>query len=346
MSNLYAKFKRKGILAIASIFLAACGHGNQSAIESAGVQAGRLNGLWWLFFWITAAVYVAVMLLLIVAYFRVPRAGDGSEAEILPDKGRERRVSNIVKSGVALTVLTVFALMIVSFRAGQAIDLLSQAPDPLEIKVTGQQWWWQVEYQDRTPSNIVTSANEIHIPVGRPIKIDLVSNDVIHSFWVPNLHGKRDLVPNYPTTIYFQADKPGVYWGQCAEYCGYQHAKMRLMVIAESPEDFSAWYAASQQPAKEPTTDSQKLGQQIFLRSVCAQCHTINGTDASGRVGPNLTHVASKPYIASASLQNSQENLMNWISDPQSIKPGIRMPMNTYSESDLNALVDYIQNLK
>jgi len=346
MSNLYAKFKRKGILAIASIFLAACGHGNQSAIESAGVQAGRLNGLWWLFFWITAAVYVVVMLLLVVAYFRVPRAGDASEAEIRPDERRERRVSNIVKGAVALTVLTVFALMILSFRTGQAIDTLSQATAPLEIKVTGQQWWWQVEYQDPIPSNIVTTANEIHIPVGRPIKIDLVSNDVIHSFWVPNLHGKKDLVPNYPTTIYFQADKPGVYWGQCAEYCGYQHAKMRLMLVAESPEDFNVWYAASQQPAKQPTTDPQTLGQQIFLRSVCAQCHTINGTDASGRVGPNLTHVASKPYIASASLENSRENLMNWISDPQSMKPGIRMPMNTYSESDLNALVDYIQSLK
>ena len=334
------------MLAVAGIFLTACGHGDQSAMDSAGIQAGRLGNLWWLFFFITAAVYLIVMLLLIVAFFRVPRAASVSEPDIDPDAARDKRVSNIVKGAVAITVITVFMLMITSFRAGRAIDTLSQAQDPLEIKVTGQQWWWQVEYQNQIPSNMVTTANEIHIPVGRPIKIDLVSHDVIHSFWVPNLHGKKDLVPNYPTTIFFQADKPGTYWGQCAEYCGYEHAKMRLMVIAESPDDFDAWYAASQKPAPPPQTDSQKLGQQIFLRSVCTQCHTINGTDASGRVGPNLTHVASKPYIASASLVNNRENLMSWITDPQAIKPGIRMPMNSFSESDLNALVEYIQSLK
>jgi cytochrome c oxidase subunit 2 len=334
------------MLAIASIFLTACGHGDQSALDSAGIQSGRLNSLWWLFFFITATVYVIVMLLLVAAYLRVPRAASKSEPDIDPNRARDRRVSNVIKGAVAVTVLTVFALMITSFRAGRAVDTLSQAQNPLEIKVTGQQWWWQVEYQDPTPSNMVTTANEIHIPIGRPIKIDLESHDVIHSFWVPNLHGKKDLIPNYPTTIYFQADTPGIYWGQCAEFCGYEHAKMRLMVIAESPEDFNAWYTASQARAPSPQTDSQKLGQQIFLRSVCTQCHTINGTDASGRVGPNLTHVASKPYIGAASLVNNRENLMSWITDPQAIKPGIRMPMNTFSESDLNALVDYIQSLK
>ena len=193
---------------------------------------------------------------------------------------------------------------------------------------------------------MVTTANEIHIPVGRPIKIDLISHDVIHSFWVPNLHGKKDLIPNYPTTIYLRADQPGVYWGQCAEYCGFEHAKMRLMVIAEPAEDFTRWYTAAQQPSQKPSTDSQAFGQQIFLRSVCTQCHTIKGTPANGRVGPNLTHVASKPYIASGSLQNDRENLASWITDPQAIKPGIRMPMNTYSPEELNALVDYIQSLK
>ena len=336
----------KIMLASASVFLASCGFGDQSSIESAGIQSQQLGSLWWIFLGITAVVYVIVMLLLIVAFFRVQRAGPGSAPDIRPDEARDKKMANIIKGGVAVTVITLFALMITSFQAGRAIDTLSRAQGPLEIKVTGQQWWWQVEYQDPTPSNMVTTANEIHIPIGRPIKIDLVSHDVIHSFWVPNLHGKKDLVPNYPTTIFLVADKPGIYWGQCAEYCGFEHAKMRLMVVAESPDDFNAWYSASQKPAAAPANDQQTRGQQIFMTSVCAQCHTISGTNASGRVGPDLSHVASKPYIASASLENTRENLMNWISDPQAIKPGIRMPMNTYTPEDLNALVDYIQNLK
>jgi cytochrome c oxidase subunit 2 len=334
------------MLAAASVFLASCGHGNQSAVESAGVQSSRLEDLWWVFFGLTACVYVVVMIVLSIAYFRVRRAGSETAPDIKPDRSREHKVGNIIKAAVAVTVVILFALMIVSFRTGRALDTLSLSNDPLEIRVTGQQWWWQVEYVTPTPSNMVIGANEIHIPVGRTIKIDLVSHDVIHSFWLPNLQGKKDLVPNYPTTIYFRADKPGVYWGQCAEFCGYEHAKMRFMVIAQSPDEFDAWYASAQQRSVQPSTDSQKLGQQIFLQSVCTQCHTISGTPAAGRVGPNLTHVASKPYIASGSLVNDREDLMNWISDPQAIKPGIKMPMNTYSPEELNALVDYLQSLK
>ena len=335
-----------GTLALASFLFSACGYGHQSDLESAGIQAHRLETLWWIFLAITATVYVIVMAVLIVAYFRVRRAGSETEPEIKPDPASERKAGNLIKGLVAVTAIILFTLMITSFRMGRAIDTLSLAQNPLEIKVTGQQWWWEVEYQDPMPSNMVTTANEIHIPVGRPVKITLVSHDVIHSFWLPNLHGKKDLIPNYPTTIFLQADKPGVYWGQCAEFCGFQHAKMRFMVVAEPQEDFARWYSAAQQPSQAPSTDSQALGQQIFLKSVCTQCHTIQGTIANGRVGPNLTHVASKPYIASGSLQNDRENLMNWISDPQAIKPGIRMPMNTYSQDDLNALVDYIQSLK
>ena len=344
MSKAHTCISFVAILAIVSI--SGCGYGNQSAVESAGVQAHRLGTLWWVFLGITTVVYVVVMALLIAAFFRVRRAGADSNPDIKPDARREKKVSNIIKGGVVVTTVTLFALMIASFRTGRAIDTLSQAQDPLSIRVTGQQWWWQIEYQDPTPANMVTTANEIHIPVGRPIKLELVSHDVIHSFWLPNLHGKKDLIPNYPTTLFFQADEPGIYWGQCAEFCGFEHAKMRFMVIAEPQEDFDRWYASSQQPAPEPVTDSQKFGRDIFLKSVCTQCHTIQGTPANGRVGPNLTHVGGKPYIASASLQNDRENLMHWISDPQSIKPGIRMPMNTYSQDELNALVDYLQSLK
>ena len=347
MNRIRSHFRFERILAAATVFFASCGHGNQSAINSAGVQSERLSDLWWTWLGITAAVYIIVMAVLIVAYFRARRTSAEAEPDIAPDPARERRVGNIIKGAVALTVVIMFVLMIVSFRTGRAIAAMPAAQDPIHIKVTGQQWWWQIEYIDEhQPSNNVTSANEIHIPIGRPVRVDLESHDVIHSFWVPNLHGKRDLIPNYPTTIFFEADKPGVYWGQCAEFCGFEHAKMRFMVKAESPDEFNAWYAAAQQPSGSPANDSEARGQQIFLTSVCTQCHTISGTPASGRVGPNLTHVASKPFIASGSLVNNRENLTNWISDPQAIKPGIRMPMNTYSQEDLNALADYIQSLK
>ena len=335
------------ILAAASVFFASCGNGDQSAINSAGIQSERLSTLWWIFLGLTATVYMIVMAVLIIAYFRVRRAGADAVPDVIPDERREKRIGNIIKGAVAVTVVIMFALMVTSFRAGRAIDAMSQAPQPLHIKVTGQQWWWQIQYiDDKTPSNNVTAANEIHIPVGRPIRIDLESHDVIHSFWLPNLHGKKDLVPNYPTTIYFMADKPGIYWGQCAEYCGFEHAKMRFMVKAESEEEFNSWYASAQQPSAQPVTDLQKRGQQIFLTSVCTQCHTISGTPAGGLVGPNLTHVASKAYIASGSLENTRDHLSSWITDPQAIKPGIRMPMNTYSQDDLNALVEYIESLK
>ena len=346
MTRVSSNLKATSLLASASVFFSACGHGNQSAVEPSGLQAEHLSFLWWIFLGITAAVYVVVMVILVVAFVRKRRATAEDEADLLPDPSRETRVSNVVKAAVAVTLLTMFALMLVSFRTGRALNTLSQAQTPLEIKVTGQQWWWQIEYKDPTPSNMVTTSNEIHIPVGRPIKLELVSHDVIHSFWAPNFHGKKDLIPNYPTTLFFRADEPGVYWGQCAEFCGFEHAKMRFMVIAEPQEDFDRWYAASQQPAPEPITGSQRFGRDIFLKSVCTQCHTIQGTPANGRVGPNLTHVASKPYIASGSLPNDRENLARWITDPQAIKPGIRMPMNTYSPEELNALVDYIQSLK
>ena len=237
--------------------------------------------------------------------------------------------------------------MITSFRTGAAINSLSQVPPALAIKVTGHQWWWEIEYQDEeTPVNNVMTANEIHVPIGRPVKMMLESNDVIHSLWMPNMHGKKDLIPTYPTTFYFQADKPGTYWGQCAEFCGYQHAKMRFTVIAQSPEEFNAWLNAQRKTPQDPTDAITARGRQIFTTSVCAQCHTIQGTGTNGRVGPNLTHIASRPYIAAGSLANTRDHLAQWITDPQRIKPGIRMPMNEYSEDDLNALVAYLETLQ
>jgi cytochrome c oxidase subunit 2 len=199
---------------------------------------------------------------------------------------------------------------------------------------------------DPEPSNLLTTANEIHIPVGRPIDFELQSADVIHSFWIPNLSGKRDMIPGRATHTVMQADRPGTYWGQCAEFCGYEHAKMRFDVIAEPEADFQKWLAASRQPAAEPTTDSQKRGQQVFMGRSCVMCHTIQGTMAGGMIGPELTHLASRSKIAAGSLPNKRGHLAGWIADPQQIKPGIRMPPNALAPAELQALLDYLENLK
>jgi cytochrome c oxidase subunit II len=350
--RVYARLKKSlsaRILLAAAIFggfiLSGC-RGSQSALDSAGVQAGRLESLWWLFFSVTAAVYVITMAVLCVALLR-RRKGDADTApETAPDETHEKRIGNTVKGAVVVTTLILFALMVVSFRTGSAIQTLANADQPLQIKVTGHQWWWEIEYQDTLPSNNVTTANELHLPAGRPIKLILQSNDVIHSFWLPNLHGKKDLIPNYPTVFYFQADKPGTFWGQCAEYCGYQHAKMRFRVTVEPAETFNDWLKAQQQSSAEPATDQQKRGREVFLVSTCTQCHTIQGTPANGKVGPNLTHVASRPYIAAGSLAKTPEHLQSWITDPQKIKPGIRMPMHNYSTEDMQALIEYLESLK
>ena len=336
---------RTWLLASASFLFLSCG-GRQSAVDAAGIQAERLESLWWLFFYVCGAVYVIVMAVLLTVFFRNQRAGSDSAPDLSPNEAREGRAGYTIKGAVAITLVVLFALMFISFRTGRAISTLQQADSPLSIKITGNQWWWNVEYQNAIPSNNITTANELHLPVGRPVKVELQSNDVIHSIWLPNMHGKKDLVPNYPTMFYFRPDKVGTYWGQCAEFCGYQHAKMRFIVVVETPEEFDAWISAQQQTPPPPTDAVQQHGQQIFLTSVCTQCHTVQGTNANARVGPNLTHVASRQYIAAGSLQNTRDHLRSWITDPQAIKPGIRMPMNTYSDGDLDALVSYIESLK
>jgi cytochrome c oxidase subunit 2 len=337
---------RTGWAAAVCAVLSGCGTNQQSALDAAGVQSERLGNLWWLFFAICTTVYVVVMAVLIVALIRRKKGTPETEPSVHPPAERERQIGNFVKGAVAVTVVTVFVLMVISFRTGKAINSLSRAAEPLTIKVTGHQWWWEVEYRNDDPSRNVLTANEIHIPLGRPVKLELQSNDVIHSFWLPNLHGKRDLIPNNPTTFYLEADKPGVYWGQCAEFCGYQHAKMRFRVTVETQDEFDAWIAAAQRPSVQPASGLQQRGQDLFLTTACAQCHTVQGTPAGAKVGPNLTHIASRPYIGAGSLQNTRENLANWVTDPQKIKPGIRMPMNSYSQEDLNALIEYLESLK
>ena len=215
----------------------------------------------------------------------------------------------------------------------------------LKIELTGYRWWWKVEYSDPEPAKTVITANEIHIPIGRPVLINTYSQDVIHSFWIPALQGKRDLIPGNPSAIWLQADQPGVFEGQCAEFCGFQHAHMRLVLVAESQEQFQAWLDAQRQPARSPANSTAERGQKIFVSGPCALCHSIRGTDANGHVAPDLTHLAGRLKIAAGTLPNTPGHLAGWIIDSQHIKPGNAMPPTSLSAEDLQALLAYLGGL-
>jgi cytochrome c oxidase subunit 2 len=324
----------------------------QSSLDPAGPQASHISDIWWLMFFVLSAVFLIVMGMLILATWRGrgPASSNTMVQERLQvnlNSDSHRRLSQVVITGVVLTVVILFVLLVSSFLTGRSLHSLAAAdPKPLTIDITGQQWWWQVKYENDVPSQMVTTANEIHIPVGRVVQFKLKSNDVIHSFWVPNLHGKTDLVPGHIAATWIRADRTSTYRGQCAEFCGYQHAHMGLTVVAESEEQFRNWYQTQLQSATPPTTTQQARGQQVFLSSTCVMCHRIQGTDAGGAVGPDLTHIASRQTVAAGTLENTREHLAAWILDSQEIKPGNRMPPNPLNAEDLGALLDYLQSLK
>jgi len=333
-----------------ALMLAGCkGAGtSHTVLAPAGVQAERIYQLWELMLWVCVGVYaiVLVMAVLPAVIWRQPGVEGPGRAETMPPAPTERRLGIVVGSAVGVTVVILFVLLISDFVTGRRVYALSKAPNQIDIQVTGHRWWWEVHYKDATPSNEVTDANEIHIPVGRPVRVELSSHDVIHSFWVPNLQGKKDMIPGHPTNVWIEADKPGRYWGQCAEFCGFQHAHMRILVKAESEEQFNAFLAHGREPAAEPVTDSQKRGQQVFLSSSCVTCHTISGTTAGGMVGPDLTHLASRETIAAGTRANGIGHLGGWVVDPQTIKPGVIMPQNALKPDDLQALLEYLDSLK
>jgi cytochrome c oxidase subunit 2 len=320
----------------------------QSALEPAGSQSAHISQQWWFYFFVLTAIFVLVAIFLFVAIARrrEPDRRASPEELLPPDRGRDRPLSRTVIGCVIASVVILFVLLFSDILTGRAIYALASDPNALIIKITGHQWWWEVQYDDPQPGNIVTTANEIHIPTGRTVKFDLRSLDVIHSFWVPNLHGKKDLIPGHPTSTWMKAEREGTFRGQCAEFCGYQHAHMRLEFVVESPEKFNAWIASQRQTASNPATAAQQHGQQIFLQNQCITCHTIQGTNARATAGPDLTHFGSRTLLAAGTFPNTPQNLSLWISNPQDFKPGVKMPANPFSSDDLNALVEYLESLK
>jgi cytochrome c oxidase subunit 2 len=306
----------------------------QNMLEPAGPLAGRIHGLWTILLGVSIVVWVAVMLTLAVIFFRRKHESTISLRDLARNVG----------IAVGLTAITVLGILIASMLTGGA--LASMPRNAMDVEIVGHQWWWEVHYRAVPSSSSVVTANEIHIPVGRPVRLKLSSRDVIHSFWVPNLRGKIDLIPSRSNMTWMQADRPGIYHGQCGEFCGAQHAHMAVKVIAEDQASFDRWYAGQVPPASEPSDDSRARGREIFLNSPCVVCHSIRGTAARGTVGPDLTHLASRKTIAAGTLQNTRGNLAGWVIDAQSIKPGVRMPNMALSPQDLEPLLDYLESLQ
>lgn len=325
---------RRGSLAAIAGVVSACS-GPQSALDPAGRYADEISGLWWIFFGVCAAVYLAVVVVLLTGAFRSRRGEPTSE----------RRMGVIVASAALATVAILFVLLVLSASTGRAVATSSAEPQ-VRIAITAQQWWWHIEYESPIPSHHFSTANEIVVPVNQPVELVLRSRDVIHSFWVPNIHGKRDLIPGHISRFVIEVNRPGVYEGQCAEFCGLQHAQMRITLRGVSADEFRSWVDQQRRGARPPQTAAEQRGQQVFLAAGCPLCHTISGTEAHGRNGPDLTHLASRPTIAAGSRPNTVGHLAGWIVDPQGVKPGNRMPPNALRSEDLQALLAYLRSLE
>jgi cytochrome c oxidase subunit 2 len=315
------------------VVLAACGNERSpSVLDPQGSEAKTLAGVWWLMFAMAAVVYAVVAALILVAVLRGRRrdpvtAGFNDNAFVV--------IGGLV---VPLAILLVIAVATVKTTT----ETRQADPGELRIDVRAHDWWWEVRY----PTTGIVTANEIHVPVGQPIAVHLTTRDVIHSFWVPQLAGKLDAVPGQRNVLQFMAERAGVYRGECAEFCGIQHANMNFLVVAESPTRFGQWQQTQTRDADLPTDDEVAMGRLVFEREACAGCHTIRGTSAIGTLGPDLTHVGGRRTIGAATVPNTTANLTSWISDSQSIKPGNKMPPFALSADDLRALVAYLQAQK
>ena len=314
----------------------------QSALDTHGPSAISLKHLIIFIVAICSIVWTLVMIAMIHALWRRRGEQRAQPPERLP--ARERRMSYIVTACVGVTTIIITVFTLASFFTTHALSVAG--PDDLTVRVRGLQWWWSVEYVGPDPSRRFETANEIHIPVGRNVHLLLEGDDVIHSFWVPSLAGKQDLIPGRLNELTIRADRAGTYRGQCAEFCGLQHAHMAFLVIAEQPDDFEHWAEAQRAPATETSDDATATGREVFMAKACAGCHTIRGTQAAGTPGPDLTHVGGRRSIAAGLFETTRGSLAAWIADPQTLKPGNNMPLVPLTPDELRAVSAYLASLK
>jgi cytochrome c oxidase subunit 2 len=311
--------------------------GPQSALEAGGAPAIALRELIIGIVGACSVVWALVMVALIWALLR--RRPDRPEGEDL----RQRRMAVVVIVATLVTAIVIVVFTVASFYTTRA--LYSESAD-VTIKLRGEQWWWELSYVDPQPSRSFKTANEIRIPVGRPVRLQLESADVIHSFWVPSLAGKLDLIPGRTNEMVLRAERAGVYRGQCAEFCGTQHTHMSILVIALDPDAYAAWAEAQRRDANTPDNAEALAGQRLFAEKPCAACHAVRGTVAAGTTGPDLTHFADRQTVAAGLFETTRGSVAAWIADPQTVKPGSNMPMVPLSGDELRQLSAYMMSLR
>jgi cytochrome c oxidase subunit 2 len=311
--------------------------GSQSALDVHGASAIHLKQLMLSIILVCTLVWIAVIVVLVWALLRKRRAS----GEVRAGAGKGATV--IVSVAVAATVVIIAGLTVASFYTTRLIDGDGEAA--MTVVVRGEQWWWRVTYMQNGARDFET-ANEIHIPVGVSVRLQLESADVIHSFWVPSLAGKQDLVPGRTNTLAIRAERPGVYRGQCAEFCGLQHSHMGMLVVADDAASFERWLAGQRAESSEPAEAGAAAGKAVFLGKPCAACHSVRGTTASGTTGPDLTHVGSRNTIGAGLMEGTRGSLAAWIADPQTLKPGNNMPLVPLSSDELRAVSAYMESLK
>jgi cytochrome c oxidase subunit 2 len=325
--------------------LAGCNY-REGALDPASTQALAISILWWVFFWTSLFVFTGVSVMLVAAFIRGHRRRqrEGSATDATPERRLEQRSERAVLAATVLSVLILAGLLIATVAGGRQV--FSDTGPALPVKVIAHQWWWEIHYPGPRDSDLVVTANELHLPAGRTAALELHAADVIHSLWIPNLQGKRDLIPGHTTRLVIQPERVGRYEGHCAEFCGLQHARMELPVYVDTPERFSAWLRAQRLFAPAPATPAAQRGSQVFSQGPCALCHNVTGSQASASAGPDLTHVASREWLAAGALQNTPRNLREWLRDPQSFKPGSQMPPTGLRDDELDDLVAYLETLK
>ena len=325
---------RLAVIASCLLCLAAtgCSSSTPSVVAPDGPKSQFVSNAWWILCGVASFVCIVVIALAVGAlvFRRRPKKVDS--------EGGQRPV---VVFGLVIPAV-IFAATFALSVTGIAVNAQPPTPKRVTVHVIGHQWWWGVKY----PRAGVTTANEIHVPTGEPVRLELTTDDVIHSFWVPQITPKMDLIPNRPNTTWFSVDKSGVYHGQCAEYCGVEHAHMAFAVIAQPRPQFEKWLDDHAQTARLPTTAQERRGMSVFETGTCATCHTIRGTTAHGHVGPDLTHVATRRKLAAGTIPNDFGHMEGWVADSQSIKPGNKMPPQNLSPDDLRAVVTYLQSLE
>lgn len=311
-------------------------------LQSLGVKPDQILPLTWGLLVISLLVVLAAIALLLRGLFVAPRtmvSGPNSNPVERPAGG-----TRWIVMGVAISAFVLFLSAVWTMATVAAIGE-PPARAAFAVEVIGHQWWWQIRYLDDKPSRVFTTANEIRIPVGKPVLFRLKSADVIHSFWVPALGGKTDLIPGQTNVAWLQAEKPGVYRGQCAEFCGMQHAHMALVVVASDAQSFDSWWEHQLEPPPAPASERVAEGKQTFVQK-CGACHSVRGTPAGGIVGPDLSHLMQRQTIAAGTLPNTTAHLAAWIADPQHIKPGNFMPRPELSSAELQKIIGYLKTLE